>query len=69
MEHETKTVMDASDVAILLSQTIRDVAERKTTLRQAVAVSRIALALAKVIEIADLNDRVALIEQTLKKRK
>ncbi len=69
MEHETKTVLDASDVAILLSQTIRDVAERKTTLRQAVAVSRIALALAKVIEIADLNDRVALIEQTLKKRK
>ena len=68
MEPNTKT-MSAAEVAALLSQTMRDMAERKITLRQASAISRIALALAKVIEVADLNDRVELIEQTLKKRK
>jgi hypothetical protein len=67
-EHTDKT-MSAREVAALLSQTMRDVSERKITLRQAMVVSRIALALAKVIEVADLNDRVAFIEQMLKKRK
>ena len=61
--------MSAAEVAALLSQTMRDVSERKITLRQAMVVSRIALSLAKVIEVADLNDRVAFIEQMLKKRK
>jgi hypothetical protein len=67
-EHPEKT-MSAAEVAALLSQTMRDVSERKITLRQAMVVSRIALSLAKVIEVADLNDRVAFIEQMLKKRK
>lgn len=48
---------------------MRDLTERKITLRQASAISHMALALAKVIEVADLNDRVELLEQTLKKRK
>jgi len=68
MEPNTKT-MSAAEVAAMLSQTMRDLSERKITLRQASAISRMALALAKVIEVADLNDRVAFIEQTLKKRK
>jgi hypothetical protein len=66
---DIKKPMDATEVAMLLSQTMRDVAERKITLRQAMTVSRIATALAKVIEIADLNARVAFLEQALKKRK
>ena len=60
---------ERAEVAALLSQTMRDVSERKITLRQAMVVSRIALSLAKVIEVADLNDRVEFIEQTLKRRK
>ena len=66
MEHNTMT---AKEVAALLSQTMRDLSERKINLRQASAISHMALALAKVIEVADLNDRVAFIEQALKKRK
>jgi hypothetical protein len=66
---EREKAMSAAEVAVLLSQTMRDLADRKITLRQATAVSRIALALAKVIEVSDLNDRVEFIEQMLKKRK
>ncbi len=64
-----KTRMSAEDAAMILSETMKAVAERKITLRHALAVSRLAMALAKVIEVADLNDRVAFIEQALKKRK
>ena len=61
--------MNAEETAILLSQTMRDVAERKITLRHALTVSRIAVALAKVIEVVDLKDRVEFLEQVLKKKK
>ena len=60
--------MSATEVAVLLSQTMHDLADRKITLRQAMAVSRIALALAKVIEVANLNARVEFLEQVLKKK-
>jgi hypothetical protein len=66
--HEEKP-MSATEVAVLLSQTMRDVAERKITLRHAITVSRIAIALAKVIEVSNLKDRVEFLEQVLKKRK
>jgi len=61
--------MSVEETANLLSQTMRDVVDRKITLRHALTVSRIAMALAKVIEIVDLNDRVEFIEQVLKKKK
>ncbi len=64
-----KTKMSAEDVTILLSQTIRDVTERKTTLRQAMAIARLALALSKTIETADLNNRVEFLEHVLRKKK
>ena len=66
MEHET---MNPAEVAALLSKTMRDLTDRKITLRQAEVMSRIAVALTRVIETTDLNDRVELLEQTLKKRK
>jgi hypothetical protein len=66
-EQNTKKYMSAEETAILLSETMKDVVERKITLRHALTVSRIAIALAKVIEVVDLNNRVAFIEQTLKK--
>ena len=66
---DTNKYMSAEEAAMILSQTMRDVVERKITLRHALTVSRIAIALAKVIEVADLNDRIAFIEQSLKKRK
>lgn len=71
MEQQEKTTgtMSAAEVAALLSQTMRDLSERKITLQQAMAVSRIAMALAKVIEVADLNSRVELLEQVLNKRR
>jgi hypothetical protein len=61
--------MSAEDAASILSQTLEDVAARRITLRHALAVSRVATALAKVIETSELNDRVELLEQMLKKRK
>ncbi len=68
-KNDREKTMSAAEVAALLSETMRDVVQRKITLRQAMVVSRVATALAKVIEVADLNERVALIEQVLKKRK
>jgi len=61
--------MSAEDVALVLSQTLKDVAERKVTLRYALAVSRLALAMSKTIEVVDLKKRVEFIEQVLKQRK
>ncbi len=66
-EPKTKKYMSVEETAVLLSETMKDVVERKITLRHALTVSRIAIALAKVIEVVDLNNRVAFIEQTLKK--
>ena len=64
-----KKYMGIEEAAVILSDTLQEVVERKTTLRRALVVSRLALALSKVIEIADLRARVEFLEQTLKKRK
>jgi hypothetical protein len=64
-----KRRMSAEDAAAILSQTLEDVAARRITLRHALAVSRVASALAKVIEITDLNARVEFLEEMLKKRR
>lgn len=61
--------MTPEDVEALLSRTLRDVADRKVTVRYALAVSRLGLALVKTIETVELKDRVALLEQVLKTRK
>ena len=68
-QEEQKKPMSATEVTMLLSQTMRDVAARKITLRHALAVSRVATALTRVIETTDLNARVEFLEQMLKKRK
>ena len=47
--------MSAQQAAEILSDTLQEVAERRTTLRRAVVVSRLALALARTIEVVDLN--------------
>ena len=61
--------MSAEDVALVLSQTIKDVKERKITLRYALVVSRLALALSKTIETVELKNRIEFLEHVLKKRK
>ncbi len=61
--------MSAEDVALVLSQTMQDVKERKVTLKYALAISRLATALSKTIEVVDLSERVEFLEQALKKRK
>jgi len=68
-ENNTKKYMSAEEAATLLSQTMKDVVERKITLRHALVVSRIAIALAKVIEVVELNDRLEFLERVLAKRK
>ncbi len=68
-ENNIKEYMSAKEAAILLSQTMQDMVERKITARHALAISRVAIALAKVIEVADLNARVEFLEQVLKKKK
>jgi hypothetical protein len=66
-EYEKKT-MTIEQAQAILSETLQDVAERKTTVRRATAVARLALAFARVTEIADLKARIELLEQALKKR-
>lgn len=64
-----KKILTIDEAAAILSDTLQEVAERKTTVRRASAVARLALAFAKVAEIADLKARVEFLEQALKKRK
>ena len=64
-----KKILTIDEAAAILSETLEDVAQRKTTVRRATAVARLAFAFAKVAEIADLKARVEFLEQALKKRK
>ena len=68
-EKNQRKTMTVDEAAAILSETLQEVAERKTTLRRALVVSRLALALSRVIEIADLKARVEFLEQSLKKRR
>jgi hypothetical protein len=69
MYEENKKALTLDQAAVILSDTLQEVAERRTTIRRALAISRLALALSKVIEIQNLRDRVEFLEQALKKRK
>ncbi len=73
MEHENEQKnmkrMSAEEVAIFLSQTLQDVAEKRVTLRYALAVSRLAVALSRTIETSELKERIEFIEHVLKQRK
>lgn len=69
MYEENKKALTIDQAAVILSDTLQEVAERRTTIRRALAISRLAVALSKVIEIQNLRDRVEFLEQTLKKRK
>jgi len=66
---QKKNYMSAEEAAAILSDTLQEVAERKTSLKRATVISRLALALSKIIEVRDLKDRVEFLEQALKKRK
>lgn len=68
-QEENKKCLTVDEAAAILSNTLQEVAERKTTIRRALAISRLAVALSKVIEIQNLRDRVEFLEQTLRKRK
>jgi hypothetical protein len=61
--------MGVEDMAIILSQTIKDVVERRTTLRQAMVIARLTLALSKTIETVELKNRVEFLEQVLKNKR
>ena len=64
-----KNILSIEEAAAILSETLQDVHQRKTTVRRAMAVSRLALALSKILEITQLRDRVEFLEQSLKRRK
>jgi hypothetical protein len=67
-EKPTKIYMSAEETAMMLSQTMKNVTEKKTTLHHALTVSRIAMALAKIIEVVDLEKRIIEIERHLSSR-
>lgn len=67
LENKQKNILTLDEAAAILSETLQDMQERKTTVRRALAVSRLALALSKVLEIKDLKARVEFLEQSLKK--
>lgn len=64
-----KKILSSEEAAVILSETLLDVTQRKTSLRRALAVSRMALALSKIVDVVKLKDRVEFLEQALKKRK
>ena len=68
-QEDAKERMSSDEIAVLLSQTMRDLTEKKTMVRHAIAVSRVAMSLAKVIEVVDLKDRVELLERIMDMRK
>ncbi len=69
MQEENKKSLTIDEAAVILSNTLQEVAERRTTIRRAYAISRLSLALAKIVEVQNLRDRVEFLEQALKKRK
>ncbi|KKT81776.1 MAG: hypothetical protein UW79_C0015G0015 [Candidatus Yanofskybacteria bacterium GW2011_GWA2_44_9] len=64
-----KKILSIEQAATILSETLEDVAKRKTSLKRARTISRLALELSKITEIADLKNRIEFLEQALKKRK
>lgn len=72
MEFESnkfKKSLTIEEAASILSDTLQEVHKRRTTVRRAMAVSRLALALSKILETADLKARVEFLEQSLKRRR
>ena len=69
INEENKKGLTVDEASVILSNTLQEVVERRTTIRRALAISRLAVALSKVIEIQNLRDRIEFLEQTLKKRK
>lgn len=69
MPKNAKKYLSAEEAAAILSETLTDVVERRTTLRRATVISRLALGLSKAIEVVELKGRVEFLEQMLKKRK
>jgi hypothetical protein len=69
IHEQNNKILTIDEAAVILSNTLQEVAERKTTLRRALTISRLAVSLSKVIEIQNLRDRVEFLEQTLRKRK
>ena len=65
---EPKKYLIPEQAAEILSETLEDVAHRRTTLKRAIVVSRLALALARTIEVVNLKARIEFLEQVLKKR-
>ena len=64
-----KKILNIEEAATILSETLEDVAKRKTSLKRARTISRLALELSKITEITNLKNRVEFLEQALKKRR
>ncbi|OGN14348.1 MAG: hypothetical protein A3J47_01930 [Candidatus Yanofskybacteria bacterium RIFCSPHIGHO2_02_FULL_43_22] len=70
MNNQTnKKILNIEEAATILSETLEDVAKRKTSLKRARTISRLALELSKITEITNLKNRVEFLEQALKKRR
>ena len=67
--NETKKSLDLADVNEILSDALLQVAANKISLKRALVISRIALALSKNISNIELKQRIDVLEQLLTQRK
>jgi len=57
------------EVNQILSETLKKVVDRKISLKQASAISKLANGITKIITATELKNRIELLEQILKKKK
>lgn len=63
------TKLNLKEINQILSETLLDVINKKTSLKQAGMIAKLADTLSKNITSTELQDRVELLEQLLKNRK
>ncbi len=61
--------MSLEEINQILSDTLRNVVERKISLKHAGTISKLATGITKIITTTELKDRIELLEQILKKKK
>jgi hypothetical protein len=68
LNHENSQ-LSLEEVNQILSETLKKVVDRKISLKQAGAISKLANGITKIITATDLKNRIELLEQILKKKK
>lgn len=61
--------INLEEINNILSETLRKVVDRKISLKQANAISKLTSTLTKIISTTELKNRIEIIEEVLKERK